>query len=230
MRLDKFISAATGLSRREAERVVRQGDIEVEGVGCKKTATQVTAEMNVLWQGRRLSLIGNRYLMLHKPAGVVSSNDDPAHPSVFSLIDEPRVDKMHCVGRLDVDTTGLLLITDDGQWSHRITSPKRKCSKTYRATLADPVSENAADLFANGVMLRGEETATQPAVLEVLSETDVRLTITEGRYHQVKRMFAATGNKVVSLHRESVGALQLDESLQPGEYRSLTEDEIALFS
>lgn len=230
MRLDKFVSASTGLSRKEATRVIRQGEIEIDAESCKKAAFAVTEQMDIRWQGRALALIGLRYLMLHKPAGVVSSSEDPVHPSVFTLIDEPHIEKLHCVGRLDVDTTGLLLITDDGQWSHRITSPRRECSKTYRATLAEPVADTVEEQFAQGVMLKSEETLTQPATLEIITPTDVRLTITEGRYHQVKRMFAATGNKVLSLHRESIGQLVLDESLAPGEYRHLSEQEIALFN
>ncbi|MCR6555561.1 16S rRNA pseudouridine(516) synthase RsuA, partial [Aeromonas sp. CPF2-S1] len=167
--------------------------------------------------------------MLHKPEGYVCSNEDPDHATVFHLLDEPAMGKLHVVGRLDLDTTGLVLITDDGQWSHRITSPRHECAKTYHVWLADPVSEEAISLFADGIYLRNENDKTRPAELEILDEREARLTIHEGKYHQVKRMFAAIGNKVVGLHRERIGDLALDDELAPGEYRELTEEEVALF-
>lgn len=234
MRLDKFVSASTGLSRKEAARAIRAEEIFINGEPCKKAATPVSESPDISWLGQPLQVIGLRYIMLHKPEGVVSSTDDPVHPSVFMLLDEPKQETIHCVGRLDVDATGLLLMTDDGKWSHRITSPKKQCPKTYIASLADPLSDGQiADVtqqFANGIMLKGEDDPTKPAQLEMLDDHTARLTIIEGRYHQVKRMFAAMGNKVTGLHRESIGGLLLDESLQPGEYRQLKEDEIALFN
>lgn len=234
MRLDKYVSASTGLSRKEAARAIRAEEIEIGGVPCKKAARPVNEGDDISWLGQRLEIIGNRYIMLHKPEGVVSSSEDPVHQSVFLLLDEPKLDSIHCVGRLDVDTTGLLLLTDDGKWSHRITAPKRKCPKTYIATLADAYdTDNAAvvrQAFVEGVMLKGEDNPTEPAELEMLDPHTARLTIVEGRYHQVKRMFAAMGNKVTALHRESVGQLKLDPTLQPGEYRHLSAAEVALFA
>lgn len=233
MRLDKFVSASTGLSRKEAGRAIRAEEIFIAGEPCKKAATAVADGDDISWLGQPLAVIGHRYLMLHKPEGVVCSSDDPVHPSVYMLLDEPKQELIHCVGRLDVDTTGLLLLTDDGQWLHRIASPKMSTGKTYRATLADPLSEQeferVAKVFSEGVILRGEATATLPASLEAVSADQVRLTINEGRYHQVKRMFAAVGNKVVALHRESIGGLVLDPELAPGEYRPLSAGEVALF-
>ena len=131
--------------------------------------------------------------------------------------------------RARLDTTGILLITDDGQWSHRISSPKHECAKTYRAFLADPVEESAIAQFAEGVMLRGEKLPTKPAELVIVTPTECLLTIHEGRYHQVKRMFAAIGNKVEQLHREQIGDLMLADDLAEGEYRALTAAEIAAF-
>ena len=119
------------------------------------------------------------------------------HATVFHLLDEPAMGKLHVVGRLDLDTTGLVLITDDGQWSHRITSPRHECAKTYHVWLADPVSEEAISLFADGIYLRNENDKTRPAELEILDDREARLTIHEGKYHLVKRMFSAIGNKVV---------------------------------
>ena len=143
------------------------------------------------------------------------------------FLDEPVAHKLHAAGRLDIDTTGLVLMTDDGQWSHRITSPRHHCEKTYLVELENPLEEGVAEQFAKGVQLHNEKDLTKPAVLEVITPTEVRLTISEGRYHQVKRMFAAVGNHVVGLHRERIGDITLDASLEPGEYRPLTEDEIA---
>lgn len=229
MRLDKFLTDSLGISRSQAGKLIRTGDIQVNGEVCKSAAQQVNDKDNVQLDGEQLILGGPRYIMLHKPAGYVCSNDDPDHPNVFFLLEEPAPHKLHCVGRLDLDTSGLLLITDDGQWSHRITSPKHECAKTYRVWLADPVPESAIAEFARGVMLRSENEPTRPAELELLSDKEALLTIHEGRYHQVKRMFAAIGNKVERLHREQIGKLALDEQLEPGEYRFLTPEEVEWF-
>ncbi len=230
MRLDKFVCECTGLTRSQAGKLIRQGDIVLNGVLCKQPAQQINATDVVLLDDQQLQLTGPRYILLHKPAGYVCSTDDPDHNTVFVLLDEPNSEKLHTVGRLDLDTTGLLLITDDGQWSHKISSPKHECAKTYRAWLADPVEDSAIAQFAEGVLLRGEKTLTKPAQLEIISPTECLLTIHEGRYHQVKRMFAALGNKVVRLHRERVGPLTLDSSLAEGEYRHLTVEEVSLFN
>jgi len=229
MRLDKFVCDCTGLTRSQAGKLIRQGEILLNGVLCKQPAQQIKDSDVVLLDDEPLQLTGPRYILLHKPTGYVCSTDDPDHNTVFVLLEEPNVEKLHTVGRLDLDTTGLLLITDDGQWSHKISSPKHQCAKTYRAWLADPVEDSAIALFAEGVMLRGEKDLTKPAQLEIVSPTECLLTIHEGRYHQVKRMFAAIGNKVVRLHRERVGSLALDESLAEGEYRFLSADEVASF-
>lgn len=229
MRLDKFVCDCTGLTRSQAGKLIRQGEVSVNGVICKQPAQQLQATDQVMLDDERLELTGPRYIMLHKPAGYVCSTDDPDHNTVFMLLDEPALDKLHTVGRLDLDTTGLLLITDDGQWSHKISSPRHHCAKTYRAWLADPVEPTAIALFAEGVMLRGETQPTKPAQLQIISPTECLLTIHEGRYHQVKRMFAALGNKVVRLHREQVGPLTLDAELAEGEYRFLHPEEVAAF-
>lgn len=227
MRLDKFLSQHLGISRALVLRELRGKRVTVDGEIIKQGSFQLLPQHEVRFDGNPLQqIIGLRYFMLHKPQGYVCSTDDPDHPTVLYFMDEPVPDKLHAAGRLDIDTTGLVLMTDDGQWSHRITSPKHHCEKTYRVTLAEPLSGDAARQITEGVMLHGETLPTRPAVLEALSETEVRLTISEGRYHQVKRMFAATGNRVATLHRESIGAIVLDENLQPGEYRPLTREEI----
>ena len=226
MRLDKFLCDALGATRKEATKIIKSGDVTVNGVTQKSGAFKVSDSCCVEWQDREIALHGPRYIMLFKPEGFVCSHEDGFNHTAFVLLDEVRMEKLHFAGRLDVDTTGLVLITDDGKWSHRITSPKHKCDKTYRVWLADPISDDYVDKFAQGIELRNEREATLPAKLEVIDSHEALLTIVEGKYHQVKRMFAALGNKVEALHRERIGEIVLDEDLEPGEYRYLTEDEV----
>ncbi|MDF3125077.1 16S rRNA pseudouridine(516) synthase RsuA [Rheinheimera sp. 1928-s] len=229
MRLDKFICDCTGLTRSQAGKVIRQKLVTVNGEMAKQPALQLKASDQVFLEGEQLQLIGLRYIVLHKPAGYICSTEDPDHNTVFTLMEEPLMERLHTVGRLDLDTTGMVLITDDGQWSHKISSPKHHCPKTYRVWLADPVPEAVIAEFAAGIMLRGEKDLTKPAKLEIIDPHQVLLTISEGRYHQVKRMFGAIGNKVEKLHREQIGDLPLDPDLAEGEYRYLTPEEVALF-
>ncbi|MDN3682469.1 16S rRNA pseudouridine(516) synthase RsuA [Vibrio tapetis subsp. quintayensis] len=226
MRLDKFLCDSLGATRREATRIIKSGDVTVNGEKKKSGSFQVTDECEVQWQERVIAKQGPKFIMLFKPDGFVCSHEDGSNPTAFTLLDEVKMENLHFAGRLDVDTTGLVLITDDGKWSHRITSPKHKCEKTYRVWLADPVKPEYVDQFLQGIELRSEKEPTLPAHLEVIDDHQVLLTIHEGKYHQVKRMFAALGNKVEELHRERIGAIELDESLEPGEYRYLTQEEI----
>lgn len=183
--------------------------------------------MDVRLEGQSISIVGERYVMMNKPVDTICSTIDEQYPSVLSLMDIEKVDTLHIAGRLDADTTGLVLITSDGQWSHKITSPKKDCGKRYLVELADPIDNSLVSVFANGIELRNEEGLTKPALLDIITPTQVRLTISEGKYHQVKRMFAAVGNKVVNLHREAVGSIELDADLAPGEWRYLTDDEVS---
>ncbi|WNO59549.1 16S rRNA pseudouridine(516) synthase RsuA [Rheinheimera sp. MMS21-TC3] len=228
MRLDKFVCESTDLTRSQAGKVIRQGLVTINGTLVKQAALQVTADDVVCLDEQQINIIGKRYIMLHKPAGYVCSTSDPDHPTVFTLLDEPLLERLHTVGRLDLDTTGLVLITDDGQWSHRISSPKHHVAKTYRVWTADPIPVSAIAQFEQGVMLRSEASPTLPAQLELIGEKEALLTIQEGRYHQVKRMFAAIGNKVEQLHREKIAALQLPDDLMEGEYRVLTQHQLQL--
>ncbi|PTB33650.1 16S rRNA pseudouridine(516) synthase RsuA [Photobacterium phosphoreum] len=229
MRLDKFLGTTLGITRREAGKLLRDKMIEVDGEIVRSASFSVGDDNNVEFNGRPLRLQGPRYFMLNKPQGFVCSHVDDFNPTVFVLFDEVSPEKMHVAGRLDSDTTGLTLLTDDGQWSHRITSPRHVCEKVYFVETADPIiAENIAQ-FEAGVQLNGEEGLTRPAKLEIVGEREGVLTITEGKYHQVKRMFAAVGNRVVGLHRERVGTLELDEDLELGQYRPLTAEEIASF-
>ncbi len=227
MRLDKFLCDALGTTRKESTQILKSGEVTVDGEVQKVGSFKVTEQSDVEWQGREIRIRGPRYIMLYKPQGYVCSHEDGFNHTAFVLLDEVNMRDLHFAGRLDVDTTGLVLITDDGQWSHRITSPKHKCDKLYRVWLDDPIQPDYQEKFATGIELRNERELTLPAQMEVIDEKQVLLTIHEGKYHQVKRMFAALGNKVVGLHRERVGNIVLDESLEPGEYRYLTEEEVA---
>lgn len=226
MRLDKFLCDALGATRREATKTLHTKTVTVNGIMVKSGATKITEECVVEWQGNELRVHGPRYIMLYKPEGFVCSHEDGSNQTAFELLDEIKMDKLHFAGRLDVDTTGLVLITDDGQWSHRITSPKHKCQKTYRVWLVEPVEDDYVEKFKEGIHLKSETGLTLPAHLDVRAEKEVLLTIHEGKYHQVKRMFAALGNKVEALHREKIGEIEMDEELELGEYRYLTQEEV----
>ena len=234
MRLDRFLSETSPLTRSLAKRALKNGEVTLNGEPVKQASIQVdTAQDEVKLNGEKLALVGLRYLMMHKPTDVECTARRGLYPRVIDLIDLPKVERLQPVGRLDVDTTGLLLLTDDGQWSHRVTSPKHRCAKVYVAELAEPVegskAEWAMNQVAEGIMLDDEETPTQPATLRFLTPQRAELTITEGRYHQVKRMFAALGNHVNALHRQSIGEIAIPDDLAPGEWRELTPEEIASF-
>lgn len=226
MRLDKFLCDALGVTRREATHLLKSKAVTVNDVIQKSGSLKVTEECVVEWQGNELNVHGPRYIMLYKPEGFVCSHEDGSNRTAFELLDEIKMDKLHFAGRLDVDTTGLVLMTDDGKWSHRITSPKHKCEKMYRVWLVEPVEADYVEKFKEGIQLKSEDGLTLPAHLEVRAEREVLLTIHEGKYHQVKRMFAALGNKVEGLHRERIGEIEMDESLELGEYRYLTQEEV----
>lgn len=229
-RLDQFLAASTGLSRKEAKIAISRGRVRVDQVPCRTASTKLSETSEVTLDGEPCTLPGEQYLMLNKPAGVVSATRDSEHPTALDLLPTELTRNLHIAGRLDVDTTGLLLLTTDGQWSHRITSPRVECPKTYLVTLDRPITETAIRALEQGLQLRNDPVPTRPAQVVVLEEKRIELTISEGRYHQVKRMLAATGNHVLSLHRQSIGSITLDPTLLPGEYRPLTADEMASIS
>lgn len=175
----------------------------------------------VACDGHRQRLPAGLYLMLHKPCGLLSATRDRAQPTVLALLPDALAARVHLVGRLDKETSGLLLLTDDGAWSHRISSPRHHCPKVYVADLAEPLIADAEQRLADGIMLRNEAAPTRPAQLQRITDTQVRIQVTEGRYHLVRRLFATLGNRVTALHRECIGGLQLDPRLAPGEWREL---------
>jgi 16S rRNA pseudouridine516 synthase len=226
MRLDKYLSNFSGLSRKEARQVIKQGDVLVDGDMITDPTCNIADTAQVQWAGMKVAPAGPRYFMLNKPVGYVCANRDSQHPTVFELLQEDDIESLQVAGRLDIDTTGLVLITDDGQWNHRVTSPKTRKAKIYRVQLAEPIDPSASAQFAQGILLRSEKKRSRPAELEILAPRQVRLTLHEGKYHQVKRMFAALNNHVEQLHRERIAGIVLDEDLAPGEYRALTAAEI----
>jgi 16S rRNA pseudouridine516 synthase len=242
MRLDKFICKSTELTRNEAKKLLKNGEIRVNGEVATNAAMQVHENNTITLDGQVLTARGSRYFILHKVVDSICSNVDEIYPSVLHFIDVDKAFDLHIAGRLDADTTGLVLITDDGRWSHNVISPKKHCKKVYRVWLRNAIDTTKLTelkaTFEQGIQLQGESNLTRPAVLQGVAQADlvdkdayqheVLLTITEGKYHQVKRMFAAVGNKVVRLHREQVGQITLAD-LAPAEWRSLTEQEIAQF-
>ena len=230
MRLDYFVATASGLSRKDAKRAIAKGQIERNGSQCRQASLHVEAEDDIRLDGHCLSLPGERYLMLFKPPGVISATTDSQQPTALDLLPADSRDGLHIAGRLDRDTTGLLLLTTDGKWSHRITSPRAGCEKTYRVTLSEPITQDAIARLETGLKLKDENTLTQPADVNLINPQSIELTIREGRYHQIKRMLAAAGNHVSTLHRLRIGAITLDDSLAPGEFRELTTEEVASVS
>ena len=215
-------------SRREVEKIIRAGVVtDADGMVLGEKSRLPPDEIRV--GGEALDPQGPLVLLMHKPAGVTCSHDDPGE-IVFDLL-PPRFLRRNppvsCVGRLDKETTGLLIFTDDGQLLHRLISPKSKCPKTYIATLDRPLRGDEAEVFASGtLMLNGETKPLLPAEMTVVDERTARVVIYEGRYHQVRRMFAACGNHVTALHRASIGGLVLPDDLQPGEWRVATAEEM----
>jgi 16S rRNA pseudouridine516 synthase len=228
MRLDKFLCEARGVSRSIAGNMVKRRRVYVNDTCAASPSIKIKPnEDTITLDGKPVNAtIGFRYFIMHKPAGLVCANQDSEHPIVFDLMkDTLNLKTLHTVGRLDIDTTGLLLITDDGKWSHILTAPKNHHDKTYRVWLTEPLADDAEEQCLTGLLLHNELNITKPAILKRINDTEVLLTISEGRYHQVKRMFAALGNHVVKLHRESISGIQLDPTLAAGEYRELNPSE-----
>lgn len=229
MRLDKFLADSNLGTRSEVKAMIRKGQITVNGLICCKSDMQVQPTRDSMAvSGRVLAYEPFVYYMLYKPAGVICATVDKKEKTVLDLLaEEDGRRNLFPVGRLDKDTEGLLLLTDDGALSHELLSPRKHIAKTYYAQLDAPVSAEEITAFSKGFSI-GEKKPTLPALLEPLGNNpaEVRVTITEGRYHQVKRMFEAFGQRVLYLKRVSMGNLLLDESLEPGEYRRLRLKEV----
>lgn len=229
MRLDRFLGNLPTLNRQEVQRLLAGGAIKVDGQTCREGRHEVRAFQRIELADQVLQA-GKpaRYFMLHKPAGVVSATVHDEHRTVLDLLDEPDKHELHIGGRLDLNTSGLLLITNDGLWSRRLTEPRSELGKVYRVETEQAIDPACVAAFARGLYFAYEDLTTRPAELVILGQNSALLTLHEGRYHQVKRMFGHFHNKVIGLHRESMGPLHLDPHLAPGQYRSLSADEIAL--
>lgn len=227
MRLDRLISNHPQYSHKRARLLLAAGRVRVNGCIARDGCTEVDRFMSVCVDEIELkSGTAAHYLMLHKPAGYLSATTDAQHPTVMELLPAPLRVLLHIAGRLDRSSTGLLILTNDGLWSRRLTAPQIKIPKTYRVTTAEPISTDAPKRFAQGIYFAFEDLTTSPAQLDRLGECEARLTIYEGRYHQVKRMFHAVGNRVLTLHRESMGSMVLNQALAPGNFRPLSQTEI----
>ena len=226
MRLDKFLVSMEMGSRSQVKTLVKKGLITVNGAVCKDADSKIDENTDVVaYQGENLSYVKYRYYMLHKPQGVVTATQDNQDKTVMDLLKDVRKKELFPVGRLDKDTEGLLLITDDGALAHALLSPKKHVDKTYRVRCRETFSAEDAQALEQGVDI-GDDKPTLPAKVQILGEKELLLTIHEGRYHQVKRMLQAINNEVVYLKRETFGNLKLDENLALGEYRELNEEEV----
>lgn len=228
MRLDKFVCKSTELTKSEAIRCIELGKLCVNGKVITDEAKQVHENNLITLNNITLTARPFRYILMHKPPNTICSNVDEIYPSIFNYLDIENVSELHIAGRLDADTTGLVFITDDGRWSFSITSPSLKCPKVYRVQLSKELSGDAALALEKGVQLQGEQELTLPATVQIVAAKEVLLTITEGKFHQVKRMFAAVGNRVVSLHREKIGRIDLD--VKESQWRYLSDDEVRSFA
>ena len=226
MRLDKFLCDTAGLTRTEAKNAVKKGQIAVNGQMQKAADFKVKENTDtVTFQGKPLSYAAFHYYMLHKPAGVITATEDKKESTVMDILREEKVKNLFPVGRLDKDTEGLLLITDDGELAHNLLSPKKHVDKEYLVKVRNSISEEDCRKLSEGVDI-GDEKPTAPAKVERVAEKEILLTIREGRFHQVKRMLQAVGNEVLYLKRLSMGSLRLPEDLEKGAYRPLSEEEI----
>lgn len=232
MRVDKLLANMGCGSRKEVKKMLKTGVVKVDGEVIKDGKAQVNPnEQVVSLHGEVIEYKENIYLMMNKPKGVISATEDEVHSTVIDLLEaEDQIFEVFPVGRLDIDTEGLLLLTDDGKLAHQLLSPKKHVPKTYYAKINGKVTEDDIQKFEDGVML-DDGYITQPGLLKIIrsdQESTIELTITEGKFHQVKRMFEAVNKKVIYLMRTKMGPLLLDEQLKPGEYRELTEDEVSL--
>ena len=230
MRLDKFLSHMGTDSRSEIKKQVRKGNVCVDGNIVKDPGVNVGEDAIVTYCGKSISYEKYQYYILNKPAGLLTATTDKRQPTVMDLFEGERCRDLFPVGRLDKDTVGLLLITNDGALAHELLSPKKHVDKVYYAKIDGPVGENEIKAFSEGVKL--SDFTALPAKLEIDSSTPnescVPVTVFEGKFHQVKRMFEALGRKVIYLKRESMGVLKLPYDLKEGEYKALSDDEIKM--
>ncbi len=226
-RLDRYLSQVLKINRRDVRLLIAQSRVEIDGAKASAIHQVVDRFSVVSFDGRYLSNLGARYIMLNKPKGVVSATRDERHTTVIDLLPASQRAGLHIVGRLDFNSTGLILLTNDGHWSRALTQPETKVPKTYRVSVKAPISDKCIQAFSDGMHFPFEDVVTRPAILNRLEPTLAEVVLEEGRYHQIKRMFGRFENKVTQLHRESIGSLQLDSSLAEGQSRALYEEEVS---
>lgn len=229
-RLDKILASQGTLSRRDVKEIIKKGRVTLNGNVVRDSAVKVDLNVDVVViDGEQLTLKKHIYIMMNKPQGVISASDSDNDETVVDLVPDDLFRKgLFPAGRLDKDTTGFVLITDDGDFAHKILSPKNHIFKTYLARLQHKLTESDIEKLEKGITL-ADGTTLKEAKVEIVENTEtplIKIMICEGKYHQVKRMFAATGNKVVSLHRSKIGDLALDDNLKPGECREITPEEL----
>lgn len=232
IRLDKYLADMGIGTRQEVKRYIRKGQVTVNGIHVSAPETKIReGKDEVRMAGKEVGYVSYEYYMLNKPSGVVSATEDSRDRTVIDLIREQKRKDLFPVGRLDKDTEGLLLITNDGQLAHSLLSPKKHVDKTYYARVRGCITAEDVKRFAGRLNIGTDviEEWTEPGILEIIKsgeESEILLTIQEGKYHQVKRMFEAVGKKVIYLRRERMGPLCLDGQLKPGEYRRLSDKEL----
>lgn len=226
MQLDRFLKRNSLLSQKTIRQLIIQGRVTVDGAITKDVQRTVSPFSHIQLDDTVLQSKTPYYVMLNKPAGTVSATAHPCHRTVLDCVKADFASQLHLAGRLDFNTTGLVLLTNDGRWSRKITQPEEKIAKTYWVATEDEITSDYKDRFADPMHLAYEDIHLLPAELEILSSHTARISIFEGRYHQIKRMFGFFNNKVVALHRESMGSIKLDSQLAPGAHRMLTEKEI----
>lgn len=226
MRLDRFLTKKTQQSNKQVRQQIDAGNVLVDGVVASAWAAPVTRFSRIELAGEVLQENTAQYWMLHKPIGVVSDTKHAEHKTVLDCLNEPNKAELHAAGRLDLNTSGLLLLTNNGAWSKHLTMAASKVGKVYRLETDKPIPLETISIFQAGLYFGYEDITTLPAELELLALKQARLTLHEGRYHQVKRMFGHLGLRVVALHRERIGHIVLDPTLPVGGYRALNAEEI----
>ncbi|HEX5676400.1 MAG TPA: pseudouridine synthase [Alcanivorax sp.] len=228
MRLDRFVGQHNAQGRRSVRLLLAAGRVTVDGRVIRDGRHDVGPFTPVALDGEPLDVPRPAYWMLHKPPGCVSATRDRRHRTVLDWLEPADAEGLHLAGRLDFNSTGLMLLTNDGRWSRRLTDPRHKLPKVYWVRTEEPITAEYVTLFAAGLYFPYEGRVTRPAGLEILAEREARVTLYEGLYHQIKRLFGHFDNRVVALHRERIGPIRLDPSLAPGQYRALGADEIRL--
>lgn len=228
-RLDKFLNDRAGITRRDVRQVLAQGRVVLNGRPAFDIQQRVGEFCKVSLDNVVLQDNEPRYFMLYKPKGVVSATIDKQHTTAIDLLDEKDRQDLHIAGRLDLNSSGLLLLTSDGRFSRYLTLPEKKVAKVYRVEAEHPITADYIQAFAEGMHFGYENITTLPAKLVILSKNIAEVTLEEGRYHQIKRMFGRFRNPVLALHRISIGDINLDTSLLPGEYRPLSAEELTCF-